>query len=641
MKARNVKKNRLRKWLFYLYDWLTKPSSRLIDAGLMRRSRLLSSFLIMAAIIFLAVAAIQLANDPQYISYLPQVAINFCITLIVYIFSRSRYYILAAVMTTAIVPIAIINNIYHQPAFPEIEVSLIMLVLSLLMSNLLLPIWGTVLFGMINLAIIFLMPSFQPEVIQDFTVLNRPFSINLIAAVLTVYGYTNRNQIEKKRRENLSKIADEMKHEVSERIRAEEALRKRATRLELVSEIGHNTTAIMEIDELLHKAVNLLSAAFGYSNVNLLLVEGDEIVLRAASWHALKVYEGVIRLKIGVEGINGWVAKNGESLLVNDVFTDPRYYAKMPEMQMKSELAVPIQLKNFVIGVLDAQSTEYNNFTQDDTETLRAVANQIAIAIENSRLYEAAKAELAERRQAEVALRDSETRYRGIVEDQTDMICRFQPDGNITFANEAFCRSLGVTREAIVKMNLVSQVTQENRKLVEANLGKLTFDNPVIVNEYRVEKPNGEIHWEQWWDRAFFNENGKVIEYQSVGQDITERKLAEIEIYRLNDELERRVIERTVQLRVTNQELETFAYSVSHDLRAPLRTIDGFSLALLEDYSDSVDDVGKKLLGRIRVASKKMETLIDGLLNFLALLEENCAIKWWILVRLLNRLLMN
>jgi light-regulated signal transduction histidine kinase (bacteriophytochrome) len=82
----------------------------------------------------------------------------------------------------------------------------------------------------------------------------------------------------------------------------------------------------------------------------------------------------------------------------------------------------------------------------------------------------------------------------------------------------------------------------------------------------------------------------------------------------LNEELERRVQERTAQLQAANQELESFSYSVSHDLRAPLRTLDGFSLALLEDYAEQLDEQGKNYLQRIRSASQRMAALIDDLL---------------------------
>lgn len=113
---------------------------------------------------------------------------------------------------------------------------------------------------------------------------------------------------------------------------------------------------------------------------------------------------------------------------------------------------------------------------------------------------------------------------------------------------------------------------------------------------------------------VYRDEAGKIIGVFAAARDITARKRAEAEIKRLNEDLERRVIERTAELAAANKELEAFSYSVSHDLRAPLRSIDGFSLALLEDYADKLDSQGVDYLHRVRGATARMAQLIDDLL---------------------------
>jgi PAS domain S-box-containing protein len=132
--------------------------------------------------------------------------------------------------------------------------------------------------------------------------------------------------------------------------------------------------------------------------------------------------------------------------------------------------------------------------------------------------------------------------------------------------------------------------------------------------EYRVLTRTGEVVWVHDLVSAVLDPQGQIM-LRGFLVDVTDRRKAEEEVRRLNNELERRVAERTRQLAAANRELEAFCYSVSHDLRAPLRAIDGFSKALMEDYLDRLDADGQDMLRRVRSASQRMGELIDDLLT--------------------------
>lgn len=126
----------------------------------------------------------------------------------------------------------------------------------------------------------------------------------------------------------------------------------------------------------------------------------------------------------------------------------------------------------------------------------------------------------------ERALQLSEQRYRNVVEDQTELISRFRPDGTHVFVNDAYCRFFGMTREDILGKPFHPALLPEENVHIRKTLGSLTRDTPVLSDTTRVLMPDGSIRWVLWNDRAIFDVNGNVIEYQSVGRDISKLRQA-------------------------------------------------------------------------------------------------------------------
>jgi len=137
--------------------------------------------------------------------------------------------------------------------------------------------------------------------------------------------------------------------------------------------------------------------------------------------------------------------------------------------------------------------------------------------------------DITERKRTEEALRASENRYRAIVEDQTELICRFRPDGTLTFVNEAYCRYFDKKPEELVGKKFLPLIPKKDKETVQRHIAALNRKHPVGTHEHRVTTPKGEIRWQQWTNRAIFDDHGVLTELQAVGRDVTERRRLEQE----------------------------------------------------------------------------------------------------------------
>ncbi|MGA8778364.1 PAS domain S-box protein [Methanoregula sp.] len=125
------------------------------------------------------------------------------------------------------------------------------------------------------------------------------------------------------------------------------------------------------------------------------------------------------------------------------------------------------------------------------------------------------------------ALKESEERYRNVVETQTEFICRFRPDGTHIFVNEAYCRYFNKTRDEMIGNKFIPRIPEEEKAGVKEHFVSLTRENPVLAIDHRIIMPDGKMRWQRWNDRAIFDDKGILVEYQSVGRDITDVKEAE------------------------------------------------------------------------------------------------------------------
>jgi PAS domain S-box-containing protein len=208
--------------------------------------------------------------------------------------------------------------------------------------------------------------------------------------------------------------------------------------------------------------------------------------------------------------------------------------------------------------------------------------------------------------EAERALRESEARYRAIVEDyQTELICRFKPNGMLTFANAVYCSYFGKTREELLGMNFLYFIPENERPKLIQHLSAFGPVKPVGTLEHQINLPGQGLRWLQRTDRAIFDDRGRIFEFQSVGRDITDRKRLEAQIQAAQAQLVHAARMATIG---------EIASGVAHQIYNPLTTIIADAQILLRQLP--AKQPGRESAEAIEQAGWRLQSVVQRLMEF-------------------------
>ncbi len=406
--------------------------------------------------------------------------------------------------------------------------------------------------------------------------------------------------------------------------------RKRALQLETVREVSQKIVSILNLDELLAQVVELIQQRFGYYHVQVFLNDTDSqrAVLRAGTGRAgeIMLREGH-RLKIGEEGIIGWVAGRGEFLLANDVSKEPRFLPHPALPDTKAELAIPLLRGERILGVLDVQSERVNVFTESDLFVLQSLADQVAIAIENARLYTMTDQALA-RRLEELAIMQEIDRQLNTTLDYEQVMdftldCAIQmtrADGGLIgmvtqeregmqlLATRGYPREHKLSAEELwpVDSGIVGRVVQTGQPALVSDVTR-DPDYVSVISETRSQltipiqregRVMGVISVESSKPVAF-NEDDLIFMMR-----LADHAAIAIENARLYSDLKR-----------ANEAKSEFVSIVSHELKTPMTSIKGYADLLFKGTAGEISEMQQKFLQVIRSNVDRMNALVSDLLD--------------------------
>lgn len=398
-------------------------------------------------------------------------------------------------------------------------------------------------------------------------------------------------------------------------------LHQRSIQLETAAAVSKSIVTILDSDELVQNTVSLIKQSFNFYYVGLFMIDSErqKATLKAGTGEA---GENMIAaghaLVIGGDSMIGQCVATGNARIALDVGLEAKRFDNPHLPKTRSELALPLIHHGHILGALSVQSIQESAFSEEDITVLQTMVDQVAIALENARLFEEARHEIEERKIAQRQLEEAQNFLNTLFDTLPTYFHVKDLDGRFVRVNkwtlEGFNQPmqlddvLGKTDFDFFQEDIAAKYRNDELEIIRTG-------EPIMNKEEVNIDINGLIRWFLTTKAPLRDAQGNIIGTVGASQEITAQKEAEAALLEAQRFLEDRVRERTIQLEAANKELEAFAYSVSHDLRAPLRAINGFSQALVEDYGDELDDVAQDYIERLRRASQRMGQLIDDLLT--------------------------